>query len=153
MVRANEDEYGRSVVTDVVGPPAVGGRLPRPLLDDGRGAPGSASSAGEGRNDWPPPPSAVGDGCWWCCCWRYDVMPWHATQRYTDRHDYRPTSDTTTVRHPSDPNHHTTTSGKGPDQDLLRRTPLPNNSVLVRLHLTSCSPFHISFSLFSSSIQ
>lgn len=76
-------------------------------------------------------------------------MPWHATQRYTDRHDYRPTSDTTTVRHPSDPNHHTTTSGKGPDQDLLRRTPLPNNSVLVRLHLTSCFPFHISFSLFS----
>ena len=28
-------------------------------------------------------------------------MPWHATQRYTDRHDYRPTSDTTTVRHPT----------------------------------------------------
>ena len=77
------------------------------------------------------------------------VMPWHATQRHTDRHDYRPTIDTTTVRHPSDPNHHTTTSGRGPDQDLLRRTPLPNNSVLVRLHLTSCSPFHISFSLFS----
>ena len=76
-------------------------------------------------------------------------MPWHATQRYTDRHDYHPTSDTTTVRHPSDPNHHTTTSGRGPDQDLLRRTPLPNNSVLVRLHLTSCFPFHISFSLFS----
>ena len=25
------------------------------------------------------------------------VMPWHATQRYTDRHDYHPTSDTTTV--------------------------------------------------------
>ena len=64
-------------------------------------------------------------------------MPWHATQRYTDQHDYHPTSDTTTVRHPSDPNHHTTTSGKGPDQDLLRRTPLPNNSILVRLHLTS----------------
>ena len=76
-------------------------------------------------------------------------MPWHATQRHTDRHDYRPTIDTTTVRHPSDPNHHTTTSGRGPDQDLLRRTPLPNNSVLVCLHLTSCSPFHISFSLFS----
>ena len=73
VVRANEDEDGRSVV-DVVGPPAVGGRLPRPLLDDGRGAPGSASSAGEGRNDWPPPPSAVGDGCWWCCCWRYDCL-------------------------------------------------------------------------------
>ena len=25
-------------------------------------------------------------------------MPWHATQRHTDRHDYRPTIDTTTVR-------------------------------------------------------
>ena len=35
VVRANEDEDGRSVVADVVGPPAVGGRLPRPLLDDG----------------------------------------------------------------------------------------------------------------------
>ena len=74
VVRANEDEDGRSVVADVVGPPAVGGRLPRPLLDDGRGALGSASSAGEGRNDWPPLPSAVGDGCWWCCCWRYDCL-------------------------------------------------------------------------------
>ena len=29
------------------------GRLSRPLLDDGKGAPGSASSAGDGRNDWP----------------------------------------------------------------------------------------------------
>ena len=29
----------------------MGGQLPRPLLDDGKGAPGSASSAGEGIND------------------------------------------------------------------------------------------------------
>ena len=65
MVRANEDEDGRSVVADVVGPPAVGGRLPRPLLDDGRGAPGSASSTGEGINNWLLPFFAVGDGCWW----------------------------------------------------------------------------------------
>ena len=59
VVRANEDEDGRSVVADVVGPPAVGGRLPRPLLDNARGVPGSASSTGEGRNGWPPSPGAV----------------------------------------------------------------------------------------------
>ena len=45
VVRANE------VVVVVVGPPAVGGQLPHLLLDDGRGASGSASSAGEGIND------------------------------------------------------------------------------------------------------
>ena len=50
MVHANEDEDGKSAIAADVGPPAVGGRLPCPLLDDGRGAPGSASSAGEGRN-------------------------------------------------------------------------------------------------------
>ena len=51
MVRANEDEDGNSAVAAVfVGPPAVGGRLSCPLLDDGRGAPESASSTGEGRN-------------------------------------------------------------------------------------------------------
>ena len=68
VVRANEDEVGRPVVVAdvVVGPPAVGGRLPRLLLDDGRGAPGSASSSGERRNDRPPHPGAVGEGCW-CC--------------------------------------------------------------------------------------
>ena len=77
VVRVNEVEDGKSAVAAAavfVGPTAVGGRLPRPLLDDGRGALGSASSAGEGRNDWPPLPSAVGDGCWWCCCWRYDCL-------------------------------------------------------------------------------
>ena len=50
MVRANEDEAGRSAVAaDLVflGPPAVGGWLARPLLDNGRGAPRSASSARE----------------------------------------------------------------------------------------------------------
>ena len=65
-VRANEDEDGRSAVpvhVVFVGPPAVGGRLPRLLLDDGQGAPGSASSAGEGSNGWPPCPDLVGDGC------------------------------------------------------------------------------------------
>ena len=70
MVRANEDEAGRSAVAaDLVflGPPAVGGRLARPLLDNGRGAPRSASSAREGRNDWPLSTDAVGDGCWYCC--------------------------------------------------------------------------------------
>ena len=67
MVRANEDEDRGSVVgVDVVGQPAVGGQLHNPLLDDGRGAPGSASSTGEGINDWLPPFFAVGDGCWWC---------------------------------------------------------------------------------------
>ena len=64
VVRVNEGEDGRSAVAAAVfvGPPAVGGRLPRPLLDDGRGAPGSASSAGEGSNGWPPCPDLVGDG-------------------------------------------------------------------------------------------
>ena len=50
MVRANEDEDGKSAVAVAavfVGPPAVCGRLSRPLLDDGRGAPESASSTGE----------------------------------------------------------------------------------------------------------
>ena len=42
-----------------VGPPAMGRQLPCPLPDDGRGAPGSASSAGEGRNGWPPSPGVV----------------------------------------------------------------------------------------------
>ena len=55
VVRANEDEDGKSAVAVAVaavfvGPPAVGGRLSCPLLDDGRGAPESASSTGEGRN-------------------------------------------------------------------------------------------------------
>ena len=54
VVRVNEGEDGKSVVAAAaavfVGPTAVDGRLPRPLLDDGRGAPESASSAGEGRN-------------------------------------------------------------------------------------------------------
>ena len=50
VVRVNEGEDGRSAVAVFVGPPAVGGRLLRPLLDDGRGAPESASSTGEGRN-------------------------------------------------------------------------------------------------------
>ena len=53
MVRVNEGEDGRSAVAVAavfVGPPAVGWRLRRPLLDDGRGAPESASSTGEGRN-------------------------------------------------------------------------------------------------------
>ena len=54
VVRVNEGEDGRSAVAAAaavfVGPPAVGWRLPRPLLDDGRGAPESASSTGEGRN-------------------------------------------------------------------------------------------------------
>ena len=67
MVRANEDEDGKSAIAADVGPPAVGGQLPCPLLDDSQGMPGSASSTGEGRNDWPPSPSVVGDGCW-CCC-------------------------------------------------------------------------------------
>ena len=67
VVHANEDEDGKSAIAADVGPPAVGGRLPCPLLDDGQGTPGSASSTGEGRNCWPPSPSVVGDGCW-CCC-------------------------------------------------------------------------------------
>ena len=49
MIRANED--GRSAAAAaivVVGPPA---EVPHLLLDDGRGASGSASSAGEGIND------------------------------------------------------------------------------------------------------
>ena len=53
MVRANEDEDGKSAVAVAavfVGPPAVGGRLSCLLLDDGRGVPESASSTGEGRN-------------------------------------------------------------------------------------------------------
>ena len=53
VVRMNEGEDGGSAVTVAavfVGPPAVCGRLSRPLLDDGRGAPESASSTGEGRN-------------------------------------------------------------------------------------------------------
>ena len=53
VVRVNEGEDGKSAVAAAavfVGPTAVGGRLPLPLLDDGRGAPESASSAGEGRN-------------------------------------------------------------------------------------------------------
>ena len=37
------------------------------LLDDGRGASGSASSTGQGIYDWLPPLVAVGDGRWWCC--------------------------------------------------------------------------------------
>ena len=50
MIRANED--GRSAAAAVVvGRSAVDGQLPHPLLDDGRGASGSASSAGEGIND------------------------------------------------------------------------------------------------------
>ena len=63
VVRVNEGEDGRSAVAAAVfvGPPAVGGSqgLPRLLPDDGRGAPGSASSAGEGRDGWPPSPGAV----------------------------------------------------------------------------------------------
>ena len=63
MVRVNEGADGRSAVAAAVfvGPPAVGGdgRLPHPLPDDGRGAPGRASSAGKGRNGWPPSPGAV----------------------------------------------------------------------------------------------
>ena len=62
VVRANEGEAGRcavAVVVASVGPPEVGGQLPRAQLDDGWGAPGSASSAGEGRNGWPPSPGAV----------------------------------------------------------------------------------------------
>ena len=39
------------VGVDVVGQPAVGRQLSSLLLDDGRGASGSASSAGEGIND------------------------------------------------------------------------------------------------------
>ena len=53
VVRVNEGEDGRSAVVVAavfVGPPAVGWRLPRPLLDGDRGAPESASSTGEGRN-------------------------------------------------------------------------------------------------------
>ena len=50
VVHANEDEDGKSAIAADVGPPAVGGQLPCPLLDDGRGVPESASSAGEGRN-------------------------------------------------------------------------------------------------------
>ena len=50
VIRANED--GRSAAAAaVVGRPAVDGQLPHLLLDDGRGASGSASSAGEGIND------------------------------------------------------------------------------------------------------
>ena len=49
MIRANED--GRTAAAVVVGWPAVDGQLPHPLLGDGQGAPGSASSAGEGIND------------------------------------------------------------------------------------------------------
>ena len=50
MIRVDED--GRSAAAAVVvGRPAVGGQLPHLLLDDGRGASGSASSAGEGIND------------------------------------------------------------------------------------------------------
>ena len=49
VIRANED--GRSAAAVVVGRPAVDGQLPHLLLDDGRGASGSASSAGEGIND------------------------------------------------------------------------------------------------------
>ena len=37
------------------------------LLDDGRGASGSASSTGQGIYDWLPPLVVVGDGRWWCC--------------------------------------------------------------------------------------
>ena len=63
VVRVNEGEDDRSAVAAAVfvGPPAVGGggRLPRLLPDDGREAPGSASSVGEGRNGWPPSPGAV----------------------------------------------------------------------------------------------
>ena len=62
MVRVNEGEDGRSAVAAAavfVGPPAVGRRLPRSLPDDSWGAPGSASSAGEGRIGWPPSPDAV----------------------------------------------------------------------------------------------
>ena len=66
MVRANEDEDGESAIAADVGPPAVGGRLPCPLLDDGQETPGSASSTGEGRNGWPTSPGEVVDGCW-CC--------------------------------------------------------------------------------------
>ena len=64
----------------------------------------------------------------------HGVMPWHATQRHTDRHDYRPTIDTTTVRHPSDPNHHTTTSGRGPDQDLYE-----GHLYLTIAYLSACT--------------
>ena len=50
MIRVNED--GRSAAAAVVvGRPAVDGQLPHLLLDDGRGASGSASSAGEGINN------------------------------------------------------------------------------------------------------
>ena len=50
MVRANEDGSSAAAAIVVVGPPAVGGQLPHlhVLLDDGQGASGSASSAGEG---------------------------------------------------------------------------------------------------------
>ena len=67
VVRANEGENGRSTVTAAVvfvGPPAVGGRLPRPLLDDGNGAPGSAS---RGREKWLATVPGCGEGCWGCC--------------------------------------------------------------------------------------
>ena len=62
VVRVNEGADGRSAVAAAavfVGPPAVSRRHPRPLPDDGWGAPGSASSTGEGRNGWPPFPGAV----------------------------------------------------------------------------------------------
>ena len=50
MIRANED--GKSAAAAVVvRRPAVDGQLPYLLLDDGRGASGSASPAGEGIND------------------------------------------------------------------------------------------------------
>ena len=48
MVRANEDGRSTAAAIVVVGTPAVGGQLPHLLLDDGQGASGSASSAGEG---------------------------------------------------------------------------------------------------------
>ena len=41
----------------------VGGS-PRPLLDDGNGAPGSASG---GREKWLATVPGCGDGCWGCC--------------------------------------------------------------------------------------
>ena len=60
VVRVNEGEDGRSAVAPAVFVgPGKGRGLPRPLPDDSWGAPGSASSAGEGRNGWPPSPGAV----------------------------------------------------------------------------------------------
>ena len=43
--------YFDSAAAVVIGQPAVEGQLPHLLLDDGRVASGSASSAGEGIND------------------------------------------------------------------------------------------------------